>query len=478
MGTVRQGRKKLTRSQWTFLIIATLLIAVLVLIQILASSDIHRLPAIWSTVANPILGGLSILFAILAIVNPFEAKATVVPLKVAGRPAFPDKEHKQLCKDVVKEVYELLSNTNVTGVALVGIAGSGKTVIAHLVEDQYVEHHHHSIIFSRSTPSIWITIPSDDFTLTDLGTILLGALGKSLAGFDEKSDQDKATRLFNALNEKERLVILDQFENILDSETGLTNDKSKGIGDWLDMVNTHPCKSYILFASRLYPRGNKKPYQDRIREYTIKGLDTAEGIKLLDISLRDRGIKATDSSLRRAVERCGGHPGALEQLPFVMIERDVKRLSAFLGSPSCDWFWRKKIATFYLEHAHIERLRHNIELYELLLSFSVYRELVPLNAVTSIRDTVSIMSEDKKIDLSDKLKELQLLQVVKKDSGERLYELIAIIAHYAQDHFVENDETVNLAEVKKAHLKAASYYCKSRLSSRQDCGLKYDIKFC
>ncbi len=452
-------RKKLFRSRWTFLFTAILLIAILVIIQIQSSGEIHRLPPIWSAYANPILGGLSVLFALLAVVNPFEAKAAVVSLKAAGRPAFPDKEHTQLRESVVKGVYELLTKDNVTGIALVGIEGSGKTVLAHLVEDQYVECHHHSIIFSRYTSSIWITIPNDDFTLTDLGIILLMKLGKSPADFDGMSDQDKAAKLFNALNEKERLVILDQFENILDSETGLTLDKSKGIGEWLDMINTQPCKSHMLFTSRLYPRGNKKPYQERIREYAIKGLDTAEGMKLLDISLRDQEIKKeADFSLRRAVERCGGHPGALEQLPIVMVERDVKSLSAFLDSPSCDWFWRKKIANFFLERVHIERLRRNIELYELLLSFSIYREPVSLDAVAFIRDTVSVMSEDKREDLSDKLKDLQLLQVIKKDSGEKLYKLIAIITHYAQDHFVENDETANLAEVKKAHLKAASYY--------------------
>ena len=69
--------------------------------------------------------------------------------------------------------------------------------------------------------------------MADLAGNLCEALGKPIPDLSSLSPQHQTYTLFNALNtvDKPRLIILDQFENLLDWKTGHALPDRPGVGE-------------------------------------------------------------------------------------------------------------------------------------------------------------------------------------------------------------------------------------------------------
>ncbi len=166
---------------------------------------------------------------------------------------------------LVKEVYAMLTQPDMTAIVLTGIGGIGKSVLAALVY-RYTEELRRggSGLFAAET--LWLTV-APNTTMDDLAGMLFGAMGKPLPDFHRLTPQNQAFELFNALNtvDKAQLVILNQFENLLDSQTGQATDP--GLGEWIDMLNSQPCRCRILLTSRPVPRGTHEYPPTHLQEY-------------------------------------------------------------------------------------------------------------------------------------------------------------------------------------------------------------------
>lgn len=83
--------------------------------------------------------------------------------------------------------------------------------------------------------------------MVDLAGTLYEALSKQLPNLQRLSPHSQARALFNALDkvEKPRLVILDQFENLLEWDTGRALIDRPGVGEWLDIMNSQQCVARI-----------------------------------------------------------------------------------------------------------------------------------------------------------------------------------------------------------------------------------------
>jgi hypothetical protein len=97
---------------------------------------------------------------------------------------------------------------------------------------------------------------------------------------------NQAAVLFNALKtaEKPRLVVLDQFENLLDSQTGHVLADRPGIGEWIDVLNSQKleqCGCRELLTSRPRPKGTREYPPTCLQEYSVAGLEITEGTALL-----------------------------------------------------------------------------------------------------------------------------------------------------------------------------------------------------
>ena len=475
-------------SQRTLVIITVILIAIAVaIIWILSSLSV--IPASWAAVSSVIVAVFGAVFTFLQSLHVFFTPAThespVVPEHahlpsyipatsppslqmlpiivqlpttqplppqsppqekashrgIVGLPPPTDPRTIQQREHVVKDVYSKLTRPGITAIALTGIGGVGKSTLAALIyryaEEQRLAHNEPFL-----AEALWLTV-DPAVTFADLAGNLFEAIGKSLPDLSNLAPQNQAVALFNALNatEKARLVILDQFENLLDWETGHALADRPGVGEWLDIINSQPCACRVLLTSRPRPVGTREYPPTYMQEYPVSGLEVAEGVELL----RNQGVQGTEAELRVGVEHCAGHAFALTLLASLVRDHSVS-LSALFKDPA---LWIGDIATNLLDHIYMQRLSEVQR--ELLLAFSVYREPVPLDGAQAI------ITKAPKTQVTSALKALRTQHLLEA-AGEGRYQLHAIIAEYALNHFDETNEQANEDALRAAHAKAAQYY--------------------
>ncbi len=302
--------------------------------------------------------------------------------------------------------------------------------------------------------ALWLRVDAAiEIGMTDLMGNLMEALDKPMPNMDSLTPANQAAALFNALNttEKARLVILDQFETLLDSQTGHARVDRPGVGELIDAFNSRPCRCRVLLTSRLWPTGTREYPPSYMQEYAVKGLESAEGIELL----RKQGVAGMDDELRSAVSRCDGHALSLTLLASLLRSDRSLNLQALLTDPLYVRLWiggTGKIAQNLLDYIYTRQL--NEVQRQLLLAFSIYREPVPLAAVQPLLMVKSRVAEDQLLAPLNVLLAQHLLQAM----GALRYQLHTIVASYARDHFDERNREKNQKAIKNAHARAAQYY--------------------
>lgn len=354
-------------------------------------------------------------------------------------------------KKVVHEVYAKLIRPDITAIVLTGIGGAGKSVLAALVSD-YAEKRQNAGGSIFHDKPLWLRI-DNGFKMADLVRTTLESLGKPISNIGNQTPLNQAVALFDALDrlEKPRLVVFDQFENLLDWQTGQSLTDQPGVGEWLDVINSQKCTCRILLTSRPWPEGNQVYSRTYMQEYPIKGLESMEGIELL----QKQGVKGTDAELREAVRRCEGHALALTLLASLLRGDPSLSIGRLLddNDPFYAQLWSGEIADKLLDMIYKGQLDEAQR--KLLQAFSVYREPVALEAALAI---IAEVSRAKLMKARRVLLTQHLLQAI--GEGEGRYQLHAIVAEYAQAHFDENNEEANKEALRSAHAKAAQYYQK------------------
>lgn len=459
--------KRLSRRS---LVIITVLLLAVAIITIWILSYFNVIPGFWVAILTIIITVLGAVFAFFqsmhlflptekhesAGTSPYTSAKTYFPTAtpnaslpstkpthrgIVGLPPLTDPRTIQQREQVVREVYAKLIQPDITTIALTGIGGVGKSTLAALIY-RYVEEQRRTHPSPFLAKVLWLTI-DPAVTFADLAGNLFEALSKPLPDLSNLSLQNQAVVLFNALNtaDKSYLVIIDQFENLLDWDTGHALTDRPGVGDWLDIINSQPCICRILLTSRPRPIGTRKYPPTFLQEYPVGGLMIDEGVALL----QNHGVQGTETELKTAVSLCAGHAFSLTLLASLMHEHQMSLTTLFKNSS----LWIGDIATNLLDQIYTAQL-NDIER-ELLQAYSVYREPVSLEAALVIMDS-PIKSE-----VSAALKTL-LTQHLLEAVGEGRYQLHAILAKYLQEHFVESDEEANLQALRVAHTQAVRYY--------------------
>jgi tetratricopeptide (TPR) repeat protein len=367
---------------------------------------------------------------------------------IIGIPPPTDPRTIQQREQAVSEIYTHLIQPDIAALVLTGIGGVGKSTLAALV----YRHAEDERLAGRgpfSTPSLWLKVDSSAVTMADLVGTIFDALGKPLPDLSSLAPHNQAATLFNALNNSDgaRLIVLDQFENLLDLQTGSVLADRPGIGEWLDAINSQPCRSRILLTSRPWPQGSLSYPPTHMQEYHVTGLQPAEGADLL----RKLGIHAPEAELHVAVERCAGHAFALTLLASLLRNRHLS-LATFFKDPAYAQLWTGNVARNLLDQIYTRHL--NMMQRKLLLAFSVYREPVSLDAARAIADLDSGVATSQIHLALDGLLAQHLLQ----PAGEGIYQLHTIVISYAHDHFDLNSEQANKRALNAAHAGAARYY--------------------
>jgi tetratricopeptide (TPR) repeat protein len=364
---------------------------------------------------------------------------------IMGVPPPTDPRTIQQREGKVQEIFAKLAEAQVTALVLTGIGGAGKSTLAALVyRDAEAQRQAGQGAFAA--PAVWLTIDAA-VTMADLAGNLFEVFGKPLPDFANLALQHQARALFNVLNtsDQPRLVVLDQFENLLDIQTGHALADRPGVGEWLDAINSQPCACKILLTSRPWPQGTREYPPTYMQEYIVKGLELAEGIDLL----RKLHIEGSDAELQRAVEHCEGHAFSLTLLASLLRTRHLK-LSTFFNESIYTNVWTGNVARNLLDVIYQQQL--NEEQRRLLLAFSVYRKPVQLDAAEALleQDAQDIQMHS----ALDVLLNQHLLQAW----GDGRYQLHAVVASYAQAHFVEGGEAASREALRAAHARAADHY--------------------
>jgi tetratricopeptide (TPR) repeat protein len=348
----------------------------------------------------------------------------------------------------VEDIYRHLVQQDVNAIVLTGIGGEGKSTLAALIY-RFVEEERRKGSSFFTGKSIWMRVDSN-VTIADLAGTLFEALGEPIPDLNQLSPRDGAMLLFQALNnvEKPRLVILDQFESLLDVQTGSVLEHRPGVGEWLDILNSQQCTCRVLLTSRLWPQGTHKYPPTYLQEYFVRGLEMDEGVELL----RKQGVEESQASkmeLQLAIQHCDGHAMALTLLASLLRRDRSLNLSNFLADSIYTQLWEGDIARNLLDYIYNEQLDPVQR--RLLLAFSVYRDSVPWEAAHSI---IPDISKSKILPALEVLVAQHLLVA----EGEGRYQLHAIVESFARSHFVEQDEQADQQSYRVAHSMAAQYY--------------------
>jgi len=376
-----------------------------------------------------------------ALSAPSSAPTTPLYRRITGLPPLTNPRTIQQREHVVKAVYLRLMQTDITAIALTGIGGAGKSTLAALLY-QHAEEQRMMHTSQFLSETLWLTI-DPTVTFTDLVGNLFEALGKPLPDLSNLAPQNQALTLFNALNTtgKPRLIILDQFENLLNWETGFALADRPGVGEWIDIINSQQCSCRILLTGRPRPIGTREYPPTYLQEFSVEGLEVAEGITLL----RNRGVLGTEEELQTAVVRCKGHAFSLSLLASLIHDYTIS-LTSLLKDPI---LWIGNIARNFLDYIYLRQLNQSQR--DLLLAFSIYREPVLLRAAEAI------VTDASRTQIMDALEALRVQHLI-EPTGEGHYQLHAIISEYVYGHFEEGCESANNAARKAGHLRAAQYY--------------------
>jgi tetratricopeptide (TPR) repeat protein len=375
---------------------------------------------------------------------------------IMGVPPPTDPRTIQQREGAVRDIYARLVDTGTSAVVLTGIGGVGKSTLAALVYS-YVEAQRQAGQGPFTGPVVWLNI-DPAVTLADLAGNFCQIFARPLPDFSMLSLQHQALALVNILNVPGecRLLVLDQFENLLDWQTGHALANRPGVGEWLDALNSQPLRSRILMTTRPWPLGSRAYPATCMQEYTVRGLNVSEGVDLL----HKFGIEGEDEALRTVVKRTGGHAFALTLLASLLRSRKLT-LAAFFEDRSYEHVWTGNVARNLLDQIYTSQL-NDIQR-RLLLAFSVYREPVTLAAVRPLCDFDETISATHLQQTLAGLLAQHLLQAV----GDGSYQLHAIIQGYAQDNFVPHNEQANSRALFAAHARAARYYISVALPRRE-----------
>jgi tetratricopeptide (TPR) repeat protein len=379
--------------------------------------------------------------------RPVSATYRSDSLTLRALPLPTDSRSIQQREEVVKEIYPLLIDPDAAAVVLTGIGGIGKSTLAALVLN-YAEQERRAGRGPFRREPVMLRI-NENTTFLELAANLFASVEKPMPDLSSAPPQNQAFAIVNALNasgtaETPRLIILDQFENLLDPQSGQALAMHSGVGELIDALNSQPCACRMLLTSRPRPHGTRSDAPASLHIYPVGGLDSQEGVDLL----RSQSIAGSEAELREVVRRCNGHALSLTLLS-PLLQTYAVSLATLLNDSAYKQLWEGRIADKLLD-----RIFYNLPepSRQLLCACSVYREAVPIDTL------LAVITNTTKTQALTTLGSLLEQHLVQAQATNGYYLLHPIVATYAEQHFVVNDVAANKQARQTAHAQAAHYY--------------------
>jgi len=358
-----------------------------------------------------------------------------------------EMEHILQRDSLVSAAYDRVVCTDLSALVLRGMAGAGKTTLAAELY-AYAENVRGKVSCPFTAEALWLTLDATT-TITELMRTLFEAFGEPIPAFVTLAPQRQAQALITLLNTtaRPRLIVLDQFEQMLDWQHGRVLPDRPGIIEWLEQLNRQPCRVKFLLTSRVFPHWNDQARPNFVQDFPVPALGTGEGVTLL----RKLHVEGTDKALERATQRYGGHPYALVLLAS-HLQSAGWSVNQYLGDKDRNASEDKGEAVTGEILATIFTQQLNQLQRELLLAFSIYREKVPLEAARPLLSSQIATTAECTSALNALLAQHLLI------GEEDHYQVHAVVADYALESLFGTYRQARRVFISEAHSRAARYY--------------------
>ncbi len=223
--------------------------------------------------------------------------------------------------DELETLKQWIVEDNCRIVALLGMGGLGKTALSvKLVE--LLQHDFNYIIWRSLSEA-----PKLETVLVDIIKFLSNHQEADLKG----SVSDKITLLINYLRHSRCLLILDNFESILQDgfHAGSYREDYEDYGVFVQRIGELSHQSCLVITSRTKPEeiavqeGENLP----IRSLLLKGLEQSEALKIL----KDKGLEGSEDEMSELIELYSGNPLALKIVSTFIKDLFNGNISEFLS---------------------------------------------------------------------------------------------------------------------------------------------------
>src|SRR5260370_16059239 len=238
----------------------------------------------------------------------------------------------------VESITTKLMQPDLNDLVITGIGGNGKSTIAALVY-RFVEAQCQQGASCFAAPLLWLNIDGST-TFADIMGTIYQAIGKPLPDLKSLSSANQVHALCTLLSiAPSRLIVLDQFEYLLNWDTGAIFSDRPGIDEWLDALNSEHWSSgcRLLLTGHPQLKGTREYAPIGLQECLIRGLTVEEGIDLFG----KRGVQAEEAALRKTVDCCSGHALSLTLL-ITLVPEYAMSLTELLADAA---LWVGHIAT-------------------------------------------------------------------------------------------------------------------------------------
>jgi len=330
--------------------------------------------------------------------------------------------------DEVNAVLRMLMDVQTSTVVLSGDAGAGKSTLAALLYRRL------ELTLQAGLPApkhfVWLSLGVHT-TLPDMIAAILGGLNISEPGFFLLKPEEQIATLLRALRRPQEplVVVLDQFDTLLDPETLLGLEGRGAVLQFLDMLQQDLGVSRVLLTCYRSPFPGQDLQETRVRSFLVSRISMPEGVALL----QQRGVQGTYEDLSLTWQRCGGHAFALV-IFSALLRLSGLSLSYLLNAPDYQSLWSSEVPIHLL--AAVYSYLNPIQ-YTLVSMLSLFNEPVPAQGLL-----MTIMGEQTSVNLAiyeQELKLLTQLSLVQQSVDQQdvpCYSLHPMFRQYVLEHYL------------------------------------------
>ncbi len=356
--------------------------------------------------------------------------------------------------DDVANALRALGNAQASTIVLTGDAGAGKSTLAALAFRQL-----QAAAQAGSSPFshfIWLGLGANSSVPDCLAALLSSLRPAALpSDFMQLKPEQQAAYTLQVLRQPQNslLAVIDQFEELLDDETGLPLPGRGATTLFFQMLKQDLGVSRVLLTCHRSPFGTQNDEESRAKACMISRISLPEGSALL----QQRGVVGAPQELSLVWQRCAGNVLGLT-LFAALFNLSGFSLSYLLNAPDYQFMWNGDVSLNLVGMVYnflnpIQRT--------LLRALCLFSEPVPtagiLDAITGDGQSIDTIAFERELAALTRLALVQYMPGERQHRerkegapGHVRYFLHARIRQYTIEHYLEGHDRRNSGVLRSA----------------------------